>query len=59
MAKRELIEPHPGDRRYVRRDLRGQFKHVVDVGRSLAADRRRRSAQGAPKGEGGDRREHR
>ena len=38
--KRELIEPTPGDKRYVRRDAKGQFKDVVDVGRSLAADRR-------------------
>lgn len=39
-SKRELIEPHPGDKRYVRRDKEGKFKTVVDVGRSLAADRR-------------------
>jgi hypothetical protein len=39
-SKRELIEPNPGDKRYVRRDEQGQFKKVVDVGRSLAADRR-------------------
>jgi hypothetical protein len=38
--KRELIEPTPGDKRYVRRDDQGRFKDVVDVGRSLAADRR-------------------
>lgn len=40
MSKRELIEPHPGDKRYVRRDAEGKFKTSVDVGRSLAADRR-------------------
>ena len=39
-SKRTLIEPNPGDKRYVRRDAKGQFKDVVDVGRSLAADRR-------------------
>lgn len=38
--KRELIEPTPGDKRYVRRDAEGKFKDVVDVGKSLAADRR-------------------
>ena len=38
--KRELIEPNPGDKRYVRRDAGGQFKESVSVGRSLAADRR-------------------
>jgi hypothetical protein len=37
---RELIEPHKGDKRYVRRK-KGKFtKSQVDVGRSLAADRR-------------------
>lgn len=25
MAKRERIEPHPGDKRYVRRDDKGRF----------------------------------
>ncbi len=38
--KRTLIEPHAGDKRYVRRDPEGQFKHEVDVGRSLSADKR-------------------
>jgi hypothetical protein len=32
MTKRELIEPTPGDKRYVRRDDKGKFNHVVDVG---------------------------
>ncbi len=40
-SKRELIEPNPGDKRYVRRDENGRFTtDQVDVGRSLAADRR-------------------
>src|SRR3954447_294311 len=39
-SKRTLIEPHKGDKRYVRRNKKGQFKTEVDVGRSLAADRR-------------------
>lgn len=37
-GKRELIEPTPGDKRYVTRDVKGRFKTVVDVGKSLAAD---------------------
>jgi len=49
---RELIEPHKGDKRYVRRDKKGQFKEVVDVGRSLAADRRQRAKKTVKKGEG-------
>jgi hypothetical protein len=39
--KRELIEPHAGDKRYVRRDEQGRFQESDDVGRSLAQDVRR------------------
>ena len=57
-AKRELIEPHKGDKRYVRRKKTGQFKESDDVGRSLAHDRRREAKTVAPRGQGdrGDRR---
>lgn len=51
-SKRELIEPTPGDKRYVRRDDQGQFKKVVDVGRSLAADRRSSSKTEVASGQG-------
>ncbi|HYE42882.1 MAG TPA: hypothetical protein VEA15_05755 [Caulobacteraceae bacterium] len=56
MSKRELIDTG-NDKRYVRRDENGRFKEVVDVGRSLAADRRQHSSTAAKKGEGdrGDR----
>jgi hypothetical protein len=37
-SRRELIEPHKGDRRYVRRDEKGRFDEFDDVGRSLARD---------------------
>ena len=50
--KRELIEPTPGDKRYVRRDKEGKFKDVVDVGRSLAADRRSKSKTAVAPGQG-------
>ena len=40
-AKRELIEPHKDDKRYVRRKKTGQFKESDDVGRSLSQDRRK------------------
>lgn len=43
MSKRELIEPNPGDKRYVRRDEKGRFKEVEDVGRSLTQDRQRQA----------------
>ena len=51
--KRELIEPHKGDKRYVRRDAKGHFtEKQVDVGRSLAADRRSKSKTAAKPGQG-------
>ena len=57
-AKRELIEPHKGDKRYVRRNAKGQFKESDDIGRSLAQDRRRKAKTVARPGQGdrGDRR---
>lgn len=56
MSKRELIDTG-NDKRYVRRDERGRFKQVVDVGRSLSADRRHKAKHAAKPGEGdhGDR----
>ena len=55
--KRELIEPHKGDKRYVRRNKKGEFKEVDDVGRSLSADRRRKAKTVTKSGQGdkGDR----
>ncbi|HVK40961.1 MAG TPA: hypothetical protein VM471_00660 [Phenylobacterium sp.] len=57
MSKRELIEPTAGDKRYVRRDDQGKFTEQVDVGKSLAADRRRKAKHPASPGQGdrGDR----
>jgi hypothetical protein len=56
-GKRELIEPHKGDKRYVRRDAQGRFSEVEDVGRSLAQDRRRQAKSSSKPGYGdrGDR----
>jgi hypothetical protein len=56
-SKRELIEPK-GDKRYVRRDEKGQFRESDDVGRSLSADRRTKAKTVAKPGQGdkGDRR---
>ena len=51
-SKRTLIEPHKGDRRYVRRNKKGEFKTEVNVGRSLAADRRHKSKTKVAKGQG-------
>jgi hypothetical protein len=54
---RELIEPRKGDKRYVRRDGKGQFKEVDDVSRSLSQDRKQKAKTSSRKGEGdrGDR----
>ena len=55
---RELIEPHEGDKRYIRRDDQGRFTNdQVDVGRSSAADRRQHAKTKAKHGQGdkGDR----
>jgi hypothetical protein len=57
MAKRELIEPHKGDKRYVRRDENGQFDKEVDVGKSLSSDARHDAKHDAGKGQG-DRGDH-
>jgi hypothetical protein len=51
-SKRTVIEPRKGDRRYVRRNKKGEFKTEVNVGRSLAADQRRKSKTKVAKGQG-------
>lgn len=57
--KRELIQPHVGDKRYVRRAPDGTFTtDQVSVHRSLAADNNQRAERDNPGGQGdrGDRR---
>jgi hypothetical protein len=51
-AKRTVIEPKKGDRRYLRRNKEGEFKKQVKVGRSLAADRKRMAKTKVKKGQG-------
>ena len=55
-AKRELVNTG-SDKRFVRRDKQGQFKESDDVGRSLAADRKKKSKTRVASGHGdkGDR----
>jgi hypothetical protein len=51
--KRELIEPNPGDKRYIRRNAQGEFTaDQVDVGRSLTADRRQHARKVVKPGQG-------
>jgi hypothetical protein len=57
-AKRELIQPKEGDKRFVRRDEGGKFTDSQDdVGRSLTQDRKQQAKTAAKPGQGdkGDR----
>jgi hypothetical protein len=59
-TKRETIEPHSGDKRYIRRDDQGHFTDdQVDVSRSLKRDNDQKAKTNVPKGQGdkGDHRE--
>jgi hypothetical protein len=51
-SKRELIEPHRGDKRYVRRRVDGTFGKTVDQGRSLSVDKRHKAKAKVAKGQG-------
>jgi hypothetical protein len=49
-STRGSVEPHKGDKRYVRRDEQGHFTKSQDnVSRSLSADRRRKAKTVTPK----------
>jgi hypothetical protein len=50
-SKRELIDTGT-DKRYLRRNEKGQFKESDDVGRSLSQDRRRKAKKTVPAGQG-------
>ena len=51
VSERELIDTGK-DKRFVRRDEKGQFDEVADVGRSLAQDRRHHAKKTVPPGQG-------
>ena len=50
-SKRELIDTGR-DKAFVRRDEKGRFDEVVNVGRSLMQDRRQHSQKVVPPGQG-------
>lgn len=50
-SKRELIDTG-NDKRFVRRDEKGRFDEVADVGRSLAQDRKQHAKKTVPAGQG-------
>ena len=58
-SKRELIDTG-NDKRYVRRDEKGRFDEVDDVGRSLSQDVRKHAKTTVPSGQGdrGDQKRH-
>lgn len=50
-SHRELIDTG-NDKRFVRRDEKGRFDEVADVGRSLAQDRKQQAKTKVPPGQG-------
>jgi hypothetical protein len=52
MTQRELVQPHPGDKRYQRRNEDGTFGESDDVSRSLSQDRQRDAKSKKPRNEG-------
>ena len=50
-SERELVDTGR-DKRFVRRDSAGRFDEVVDVGRSLAQDRKKTAKTKVPSGQG-------
>jgi len=56
-AKRTLVNPKRGGKRFVRRTKAGQFDEVDSVRKALPADRRKKAKRKAKRGQGdrGDR----
>jgi hypothetical protein len=52
MSKRELLEPHEGDKRYVRRDKDGQISQSVELHKSLSQDDKHNSKKTSKPGDG-------
>lgn len=52
MSERELIEPHPGDKRFQRRKEDGTFGESDDQPKSLSADARQHAKTDKPKNQG-------
>lgn len=50
-SRRETVDTGK-DKRYVRRDEKGRFDDVVDVGRSLSQDRKQHAKHVVPPGQG-------
>lgn len=52
MTERELVKPHPGDKRYQRRDEEGKFSDSDDQSRSLSQDAQQHAKTKKPRNEG-------
>ena len=52
MSQRELIQPHPGDKRYQRRNEDGTFGESDDVSKSLRQDVKHHAQHKKPRNEG-------
>ena len=52
MSERELVKPHPGDKRYQRRDEDGKFSDSDDQSKSLSQDAKRDAETKKPHNEG-------
>jgi hypothetical protein len=52
MSERELVKPHPGDKRYQRRDEEGKFSDSDDQSRSLSQDAQQHAKTKKPRNEG-------
>ena len=52
MGQRELVEPHKGDKRFQRRNEKGEFADSDDVGKSLGQDVRQRATTKKPRNQG-------
>ena len=52
MSERELNEPHPGDKRYIRRNKDGEIDQSVELHRSLSQDDQHNSKKTSKPGQG-------
>lgn len=52
MSERELNQPHPGDKRYQRRNEDGSFSDSDDQSKSLSKDVKQHAETEKPKNEG-------
>ena len=52
MSERELVKPHPSDKRYQRRDGEGKFSDSDDQSKSLSQDAQRHAKTEKPRNEG-------